>query len=149
MSIIFLSFGGCNVKNSEDNDAFVSDSVNLKVSPDEKNTSTITEKEIRNAEGPDSNQVKKSNIANNQHKEVKVEVKTFINNLQGGYGYDLLMDGVIKIHQPNVPAIPGNGGFKSEEQAKKVGELAARKVRMNIMPPTIEIRELDSLGIKY
>jgi hypothetical protein len=51
------------------------------------------------------------------------------------------------VHQPNIPAMQGNKTFASEESARKVGALVAEKIRNNIMPPTVDTRELDSLGI--
>ena len=48
-----------------------------------------------------------------------------------------------------IPAVPGNQGFATESDAKKVGELMLYKIKNKIMPPSIDVRELDSLGIKY
>jgi len=64
-----------------------------------------------------------------------------------GWGYDILADGAIYIHQPNVPAIMGNSGFSSEEKAMKTGEYVIGKIRNNIMPPSVTPEELDSLGV--
>jgi hypothetical protein len=79
--------------------------------------------------------------------EMNIVVKTFQNENGNGYGYDLIRDKKVYVHQPNIPAVQGNSGFKTEDQARRVGLLAAKKIRMNILPPTIEIRELDSMGI--
>ena len=78
-----------------------------------------------------------------------VQIKVFNNTSEhpSGYGYDILMDGRLYIHQTNIPAIPGNKGFTSEDDALKTGELMAFKIRNNIMPPSITIEELDSLGV--
>ncbi len=64
-----------------------------------------------------------------------------------GWGYDILADGAIYIHQPNVPAIMGNNGFSSEENARKAGEFVIGKIRNNIVPPSVTPEELDSLGV--
>ncbi len=85
---------------------------------------------------------------NAQIKNVNIESRVFKNNDMSGFGYDILMDGKVYVHQPNVPALPGNNGFDTEEKAKRVAELVKYKIRNNIMPPTVEVRELDSLGIK-
>jgi len=78
----------------------------------------------------------------------KIEVRTFQNESGiSGFGYDILMDGSVKIHQPNVPAVQGNNGFSSEAKARKAGEFAAQKVRKNMMPPSVNAKELDSLGV--
>jgi hypothetical protein len=75
-------------------------------------------------------------------------VKVFVNDLPStGYGYDILMNGKLYIHQPNIPAVPGNGGFSSEKNAYKTAVLVLYKIRNNIMPPRIDVKELDSLGV--
>ena len=66
-----------------------------------------------------------------------------------GWGYDLSVNGKRTIHQPLIPAVSGNNPFHSEEEARKTGQLAADKMRTSGNMPTISIRELDSLGIKY
>ena len=51
------------------------------------------------------------------------------------------------IHQPNIPGMPGNRGFKTRAQAEKITELIIYKIKNNIMPPTVTVEELDSLGV--
>ncbi len=80
-------------------------------------------------------------------KKTKIEIKIFQNKEISGFGYDIILDGHIYVHQPNIPALPGNNGFSSEENARKVAGLVSYKIRNNIMPPTVEVKELDSLGI--
>lgn len=63
------------------------------------------------------------------------------------YGYDILMDGHVLIHQPHVPALPGNDGFQTENDARKVAEFVVGKLRRNIFPPSVSVEELDSLGV--
>lgn len=67
----------------------------------------------------------------------------------GGFGYDLLNGGKVTIHQPHIPAVSGTSGFSSKEDAEKVGSLMLMKIQKGIMPPTITVEELDSLGIKH
>jgi hypothetical protein len=77
-----------------------------------------------------------------------IEIKTFKVDPPGsGYGYDVMIDKRPYLHQPNIPAVPGNNGFSSEENAKKAAGLVVYKIRHNIMPPTIDPKELDSLGV--
>jgi hypothetical protein len=66
-----------------------------------------------------------------------------------GYGFDIYQDGKMMIHQNSIPAIQGNKAFATEEEAKAVGALMLFKVSKGIMPPTISVEDLDSLGIKY
>jgi len=67
----------------------------------------------------------------------------------GGFGYDLLNGGKVTIHQPHIPAVSGTSGFATKADAEKVGSLMLLKIQKGIMPPTISIEELDSLGIKH
>lgn len=85
----------------------------------------------------------------------KIEIKTyrtdelipFEGKVEKGWGYDIYKSDAKYIHQPTIPAINGNHSFKTEADAKKVAGLMVKKIRNNISPPTIEIKELDSLGI--
>ena len=64
-----------------------------------------------------------------------------------GWGYQILKDGKLIINQEQIPAIQGIQFFKSEEDAIKTGELALKKIKGQVFPPTISIQELDSLGV--
>jgi hypothetical protein len=64
-----------------------------------------------------------------------------------GFGYDILVDGIVKFHQTNIPSQPGNDGFFSREKAKLTAEFVIEKLKQNIMPPTVTGEELDSLGV--
>ncbi len=79
---------------------------------------------------------------------VTVKVFSATENGTAGYGYDILMDGKLYVHQPHIPAVAGNRSFASEKDAGIAGELVAYKIRNNIMPPSVTVEELDSLGIK-
>ena len=63
------------------------------------------------------------------------------------FGYDILMNGQPYIHQPHIPAISGNNGFTSKNKAQIAGDFIIKKLNNNIMPPTITLKELDSLGV--
>lgn len=79
----------------------------------------------------------------------KLTVKVF-ENKEGisGFGYDVLSDGKTLIHQPHLPAVSGNKGFSTKEDAEKTAALMLMKIQKGIMPPTISIEELDSLNIR-
>lgn len=66
-----------------------------------------------------------------------------------GYGFDIYRDGKMMIHQNSIPAIQGNIAFATEEEAKAVAALMLYKVSKGIMPPTVSVEDLDSLGVKY
>ena len=71
-----------------------------------------------------------------------------INNGKTGFGYDILDQNKIIIHQPSVPGLPGNKGFSTKEDAGKVARLVIKKINKNIMPPTITQQDFKSLKIK-
>lgn len=66
-----------------------------------------------------------------------------------GFGYDIYIDGKRFLHQPNIPAISGNLSFASRKDAKKVATFVTNKIRKNIMPPSVTLKDLDILGIIY
>jgi len=63
------------------------------------------------------------------------------------YGYDVCGDGRLMIHQTSVPALPGNEGFKTKEDATKVALLVIEKIKKGEMPPTISIDEMKKLKV--
>lgn len=65
------------------------------------------------------------------------------------YGYNIIMGGRILIHQPNAPALPGVEGFKTQEDAQMVAEFVIEKIRRDDFPPSVSVRELDSLGVLH
>ena len=74
------------------------------------------------------------------------EIVVFKNDgTSSGYGYDILINGKVSVHQPNIPAVQGNTGFSSEEAAYKTAELVLYKIKHNILPPSVDVKELDSL----
>lgn len=63
------------------------------------------------------------------------------------FGYDILSYGKPLVHQPNIPALPGNEGFSTREEAQAVAEFVVKKIRKNEMPPTVTIEDLNKLGV--
>lgn len=66
---------------------------------------------------------------------------------ENGWGYDIIREGKILIHQPHRPGLPGRNGFDSEEKARKTAELVRHKLENNMMPPSVNTAELDSIGV--
>jgi hypothetical protein len=62
-------------------------------------------------------------------------------------GYDVFVNGMNIIHQPYIPCIQGNNGFTSEEKAMKTADFVSKKIRKDIIPPIVSLKELDSLGV--
>ena len=71
-----------------------------------------------------------------------------INGEQNSFGYDIFKKGEMIIHQPNLPGLNGNKGFISKQDAIKVALLVIKKLKNNIMPPSVSEYELESLKIK-
>ena len=63
------------------------------------------------------------------------------------YGYDVLADGRLLIHQKSIPAMPGNDGFKTKADASRVAQLVIGKIKKGEMPPTVTIEEMKKLKV--
>ena len=66
-------------------------------------------------------------------------------NADGTWGYDILSAGKVLIHQPDIPAIPGNKGFELETQATQLAQLVVRKINAGIMPPSVSSEEVKGI----
>lgn len=92
-----------------------------------------------------------ANIGSGHPASETMEVKTFeVKDSTGklqGWGYDIYSNGKKAIHQPIIPAIPGNWPFKSESDALKTGLFALSKMEKEGSLPTLSLFELDSLGV--
>jgi hypothetical protein len=51
-----------------------------------------------------------------------------------GWGYNILVDHKIFIHQEYIPAISGNKSFVNKEDAMKVADLAIEKIKKGKLP---------------
>ena len=80
-----------------------------------------------------------------EKKTEDITIHTF--QTETGWGYDILIKNKVYVHQPVIPAIPGKNGFKNENDARKTAVLVSKKIAENIMPPSVTIRELDSIGV--
>ena len=83
------------------------------------------------------------NVQELKNDSIGISVKPF--QIDGGWGYDIYIDGKRYIHQPHLPAVGGNQPFATELQAKKVGAFVADKIGRGIMPPSVTPAEVDSL----
>jgi len=66
-----------------------------------------------------------------------------------GWGYQITQNKSVIINQPTIPAISGNHAFASEPEARSVAMLVVEKLNHGRMPPSVTVKELDSLGITY
>ena len=92
-----------------------------------------------------------TSCANNSNENAKQSSKQDISyeifTTNYGYGYNIYVNGKLYISQPNIPAIAGTAGFKTEKDAHKTAELAISKIKQGITPPTITLNELRAYGI--
>jgi hypothetical protein len=61
--------------------------------------------------------------------------------------YDIYVEDRLFIHQPSVPGLPGNEGFKTKENAEKVAKRVIEKIKNGEVPPSISIEELKKLNV--
>lgn len=90
----------------------------------------------------------------NQHnispKETKAEeISAFVFRSGNGWGYNILKNGNIFIHQEYIPAIPGRQPFISENEARRIADLMIHKMKTASKLPDISLREIDSCGITH
>ena len=63
------------------------------------------------------------------------------------FGYDILVDNKLSIHQSNRPGMPGKQGFKKKTDAIKVAKYVISKIKKGIMPPTVSQEEMKALKV--
>ena len=84
--------------------------------------------------------------SNKKNDDKMLKVESVPIQTSKGWGYNILVDHKIYIHQEFMPAIEGKKAFSSEEDAMKTSEVAIKKL-IKGKPPFITKRELDSLNI--
>ena len=63
------------------------------------------------------------------------------------FGYDILVDGKLMIHQPNKPGMAGIRAFDTKQGAEKVAQLVIKKMKNGEMPPTVSSDEMIKLKV--
>ena len=79
-----------------------------------------------------------------KHSKNSIIVKT--KQYSSGWGYDIYVKDSVYISQEVIPSISGRTAFKTEDDAKKVGDLMVLKMKKHMIPNITEY-ELDSLKI--
>ncbi len=85
-------------------------------------------------------------VHNSKNEWVQLSYKTYHTPL--GWGYDVLMNDSIYIHQQQMPAVQGTRGFSTQQEAEKVALLVIDRIKKKELP-TIYLRDLDSLDVSY
>ena len=75
----------------------------------------------------------------------RLGLRTF--RVSSGWGYAIYAGNQLLIHQPYIPALPGSQGFGTHQKARKAGQWVMRKIRRGATPPSVTLRELDSLEV--
>lgn len=70
---------------------------------------------------------------------------TLLPGINQTWGYDILVDKRMMIHQPTLPGLPGNQGFKTRAAAISVARLVISKMKKGEMPPSVSIEEMKKL----
>jgi len=70
-----------------------------------------------------------------------------IPSINNTWGYDIYKGEKILIHQTNIPGMPGNNGFKTKSDSKKVARLVVEKLKNGEMPPSVTIEEMKKLNV--
>ena len=83
---------------------------------------------------------------NNPYAKAEITSK-IIPSINKTFGYDIFINGQRVIHQPHIPAVPGNKGFPTKAKAQKVAEFVVKKIRNNDMPPAVTIDDLKKMGV--
>jgi hypothetical protein len=92
------------------------------------------------------NQPESSKVKDNPYKNATIDIKTYkVDTL--GWGYDIYLWKSLYVHQPSIPALPGNRGFSEDSLARKAAEFVVWKIKNNVIPPSVSLQELDSLGV--
>jgi hypothetical protein len=72
---------------------------------------------------------------------------SIIRSPNNGYGYDIYAEEKLFIHQPTIPALPGNSGFATKAAAEKVARKVVEKIQKGESFPAITIEEMKQLGV--
>jgi hypothetical protein len=76
----------------------------------------------------------------NKNKQQHIESKIF--RVANGWGYDILVNGKLLIHQESVPAVTGNDPFKTPLAARQIADLVVKKMEKDVSP-AISTEEIE------
>jgi hypothetical protein len=88
--------------------------------------------------------------ANREHsrpdadKKVTLSVRAVKSDKSDTWGYEILIDNKVYIHQEYIPALEGKQSFKSKRDALKTGRAVMQKIK-NKKSPTLSKEEVQTL----
>jgi hypothetical protein len=89
-------------------------------------------------------ELKKHNVS----KQTNINyIYKIIPSINSTWGYDIYKGEKKFIHQTNIPGMPGNNGFKTKSDAKKIARLVIDKLKNGEMPPSVTIDEMKKLNV--
>lgn len=92
--------------------------------------------------------VSRDHSRSDAEKKVILSVKAFKSDSSQTWGYEILIDKKVYIHQENIPALEGNHPFTSKSDALKVGRAVMLKIKTK-KSPTLTSEEVQTLlGLK-
>jgi hypothetical protein len=85
---------------------------------------------------------------NQRSKEKKNHINTNVFEGTHGWGYDILVNDKVFIHQELIPAVQGQTGFKTKTQAEQAARLIINKMESGQLPTvtTFELEPILSLN---
>ena len=92
-----------------------------------------------------TDQLQFPSTAEHQNAELSYRI---IDAPNGTFGYDILSNGRLYIHQTNVPGVPGNEGCRTREQAEQLAVFVIEKMKKGESPPSVTSGDLERLGIR-
>ena len=96
--------------------------------------------------GSNENQKVLDSIESNINTVFSIKVTAVVDSK---FGYQIYRNDTLMIDQYEIPAISGNKGFVSYDEAQIIAELVVKKLSKGIFPPEILISELINLGITF
>jgi hypothetical protein len=88
--------------------------------------------------------VSRDHSRSDAEKKVTLSVTAFKSDSSDTWGYEILIDKKVYIHQEYIPALEGNQSFKTKRDALKVGRAVMLKIK-NLKSPTLSKEEVLTL----
>lgn len=81
-------------------------------------------------------------VSTKQNKLGRIESRVF--ETIDGWGYDILVNDSLFIHQESIPSLPAKKGFRKKDQAEKTARLIINKMKAGERPTlsTLEVQKI-------